>query len=102
MRFAIHPDSTLPKLPVGTQNVSGRRATGTRPRSRRPALITRAQLMLLTADSRMRSRNGASLNIAFTRSWQSSNVPSIATVRTFGESTVVICLRCTSLVRPCG
>ncbi len=23
MRFAIHPESTLPKLPVGTQNVSG-------------------------------------------------------------------------------
>ena len=23
IRWAIHPDSTLPKLPVGTQNVSG-------------------------------------------------------------------------------
>jgi len=58
--------------------------------------------MLLTALRPICSRKAASLNIAFTRSWQSSNVPSTATTRTFGASTVVICLRCTSLVRPCG
>ena len=58
--------------------------------------------MLFTADSAMSSRNGASLNIALTRSWQSSNVPSIATVCTCGASTVVICRRCTSLTRPEG
>ena len=43
-----------------------------------------------------------SANIAFTRSWQSSNVPSTAILPTFGASTVVICRRCTSLVRPRG
>ena len=58
--------------------------------------------MEFTADRFIRSRNAASANIAFTMSWQSSNVPSTATTRTLGESTVVICLRCTSLVRPCG
>jgi hypothetical protein len=47
-------------------------------------------LIELTADNRLRSRNAASLNIAFTRSWQSSKVPSMATVWTFGWSTVVI------------
>jgi hypothetical protein len=64
--------------------------------------MTRAQLIELTADSDISSRNAASLNIAFTRSWQSSNVPSIATVCTLGLSTVVIWRRCTSLVRPAG
>ena len=62
--------------------------------------MTLAQLIEFTADSRIRSRNGASLNIALTRSWQSSNVPSTATARTFGASTVVIWRRCTSLGPP--
>ena len=47
-------------------------------------------------------RNASSANIAFTRSWQSSNVPSTATLCTFGSSTVVICRRWTSLTRPAG
>ena len=58
--------------------------------------------MLFTAERLWASRNAASLNIALTRSWQSSNVPSTATVWTFGDSTVVICRRWTSLTRPCG
>ncbi len=62
----------------------------------------RAQLMEFTADSRISSRNGVSANIAFTRSWQSSNEPSIAMLATLAAATVVICRRCTSLVRPCG
>ena len=37
-----------------------------------------------------------SANKPFTRSWQSSKVPSIATLWTLGASTVVICRRCTS------
>src|SRR5271166_6178608 len=62
----------------------------------------RAQLIELTAERCSSSRNAASANIAFTRSWQSSNVPSIAMFSTFGAWTVVICRRCTSLVRPRG
>ena len=50
----------------------------------------------------MRSRSAASANSAFTRSWQSSNVPSMATLWTLGASTVVICRRCTSDTRPAG
>jgi hypothetical protein len=41
-------------------------------------------LIELTADRLIASRNSASLNIAFTRSWQSSNVPSTATACAFG------------------
>ena len=62
----------------------------------------RAQLIEFIADSCISWRNGASANIAFTRSWQSSNVPSIAMLPTFGAATVVICRRCTSLMRSCG
>jgi hypothetical protein len=62
----------------------------------------RAQLIEFTAESRISLRNGASLNIAFTRSWQSSKSPWTAMLRMFEESTVVICRRCTSLVRPSG
>ena len=64
--------------------------------------MIRAQLIELTAESRISSRKAASLNIAFTRSWQSSNVPSMATLWTLGDSTVVICRRCTSDTRPFG
>ena len=64
--------------------------------------MMRAQLMEFPADSRISRRNGASANMAFTRSWQSSKVPGMAMLATLGESTVVICRRCTSLVRPCG
>ena len=52
--------------------------------------MTRAQLMEFTADRRTSSRKATSANMAFTRSWQSSNVPSIATLCTLAESTVVI------------
>ena len=62
----------------------------------------RPQLMLLTALRCMAVRNGASANIAFTRSWQSSNVPSTAMFAMLGASTDVICRRWTSLVRPSG
>ena len=62
----------------------------------------RAQLMELTAERFISRRKGASLNIAFTRSWQVSKSPSIARLRTLSDSTVVICRRCTKLVRPCG
>jgi hypothetical protein len=62
----------------------------------------RPQLIELTAESPWRSRNAASANSAFTRSWQSSKLPSTASVWTFGAATVVICRRCTSEVRPCG
>ena len=48
--------------------------------------MIRAQLIELTALSCIRSRNATSLNIAFTRSWQSSNVPSIATTCTLGDA----------------
>ena len=44
----------------------------------------------------------SSANKALARSWQSSNVPSTATLCTFGASTVVICRRCTSDTRPAG
>ena len=62
----------------------------------------RAQLIEFIAERCISWRNGASANIAFTRSWQSSNVPSTAMLATFGAATVVICRRCTSLMRPCG
>jgi hypothetical protein len=62
----------------------------------------RAKLIELTAASPTWSRNPSSANIAFTSAWQSSNVPSTATLWTLGASTVVICRRCTSLVRPAG
>ena len=62
----------------------------------------RAQLIEFIAESCISWRNGASANIAFTRSWQSSNVPSTAMLATFGAATVVIWRRCTSLMRPCG
>ena len=62
----------------------------------------RAQLIEFTADSRISRRNAVSANIAFTRSWQSSNVPSTAMLPMLGARTVVICRRCTSLVRLCG
>ncbi len=54
------------------------------------------------ADRRTRSRNATSAKHAFTRSWQSSKVPSTATLCTLGASTVVICRRWTSLTRPSG
>ena len=60
------------------------------------------QLIEFTADSRKSRRNGASANIAFTRSWQPSKSPSTAMLSTLGASTVVICRRCTALVRPAG
>ena len=40
--------------------------------------------------------------MAFTRAWQSSNVPSMATACTFGSVAVVIMRRCTSEMRPFG
>ena len=43
-----------------------------------------------------------SLNIAFTRSWQSSKLPSMAKLWTLGAMTVVIWRRCTSETRPLG
>lgn len=43
-----------------------------------------------TAESDCSTRKGRSLNMAFTRSWQSSKLPSMATLWTLGESTVVI------------
>ncbi len=62
----------------------------------------RAQLMEFTAARRCSARKGASLNMPFTKSWQSSKSPRTAKLRMLGESTVVICRRCTSLVRPSG
>ena len=45
---------------------------------------------VFTAPSRQALRNSASLNIALTRSWQSSNVPSTAMLWTLSAATVVI------------
>ena len=64
--------------------------------------MIRAQLMELMAASLISSRKDSSLNIALTKFWQSSNVPSMATLWTLGASTVVICRRCTSETRPLG
>ena len=58
--------------------------------------------MELTADRRRSARSVASAKRAFTRSWQSSKVPSTARLWTLGESTVVICRRWISLTRPWG
>ena len=58
--------------------------------------------MLFTAERLRRSRKPSSANSAFTRSWQSSKVPSTAMLCTLGASTVVICRRCTSETRPAG
>ena len=46
----------------------------------------RPQLIEFIADKCISCRNGASANIAFTMSWQSSNVPSIAMLATLGAS----------------
>ena len=62
----------------------------------------RAQLIEFIADRCISDRNDVSANIAFTRSWQSSNVPVTAMLPTFPACTVVICRRCTSLTRLCG
>ena len=62
----------------------------------------RAQLIELTAESCTSLRKAVSLNMAFTRSWQSSKVPSTAMLCTLSEATVVICRRCTSETRPLG
>ena len=64
--------------------------------------MIRAQLIELTADRFCSSRKAVSLNIALTMSWQSSNEPSSAMLWTLLDSTVVICRRCTSDVRPFG
>jgi hypothetical protein len=62
----------------------------------------RAQLIEFIADMRSRSRVPGSAKSALTRSWQSSKLPSIATLWTLGASTVVICRRWTSDTRPAG
>src|SRR3989304_516717 len=50
--------------------------------------MMRAQLMELTPARRTRSRKAASLNIAFTRLWQSSKLPSMAMLWMAGEARV--------------
>ena len=62
----------------------------------------RAQLMELTPDSDVASRKRWLLNIAFTRAWQSSKLPSMASAWTLAAPVVVIIRRCTSEMRPCG
>jgi hypothetical protein len=59
----------------------------------------RAQLIELTAESAISSRKAWSLNMAFTRSWQSSKLPSMAMLCTLAEVAVVIWRRCTSETR---
>ena len=58
--------------------------------------------MELTAASLCRWRKASSANMAFTRSWQSSKLPSTATLCTLADGTVVIWRRCTSVTRPRG
>ncbi len=55
--------------------------------------MTLAQLMELTAERFILALNGSSANMALTMSWQSSKVPSMATLWTFVDCTVVICRR---------
>ena len=64
--------------------------------------MTRAQLMEFTAESATSSRKAVSPNAAFTRSWQSSNVPGTDTACALAEFTVLIWRRCTSETRPSG
>ena len=76
------------------------------PPPRRSSSVTwaamRAQLIELTPPSLTSSRKAWSLNIAFTRFWQSSKVPSIATAWMLVSFGVVIIRRCTSETRPLG
>ncbi len=64
--------------------------------------MIRPQLIELTAARFWRSRKAASPNSAFTSAWQSSKLPSIATLWTLAAVTVVICRRWTSDTRPAG
>ncbi len=62
----------------------------------------RTKLIELTAERRCWVRNASSANIALTRAWQSSNVPSMARLWMFCDPTVVIWRRCTSEILPRG
>jgi hypothetical protein len=93
----------LPKLPVGTakddlavgraQRQGGGDVVDDLRHDARPVdRIHRRQPHLVA--------EGQVVEQAFTRSWQSSKLPSIAMLWTLGDSTVVICRRCTSDWRP--
>ncbi len=64
--------------------------------------MMRAQLIEFTPDSATRSRKPWSLNMSFTRLWQSSKLPSTASACTLAAVGVVICRCCTGDTLPCG